>query len=110
RLEAGEVRTRVRFRVALAPDLVGREDVLEEALLLFFGPVCDEGRTDEVQAEAVDGGRRVRQRVLLVEDDLLDEGPSAAPVLLRPVHREISGFAELPLPVAAELEGRFIVV
>src|SRR5205823_1051089 len=96
--------------VALAPDLVRREDVLEETDLLSIGPVRDEGRADEVQAEAVDRRRSLAPCVLLVEDDLLDEGSSAAAVLRRPVHREVPGLAELALPVAPEAERLLRVV
>src|SRR5581483_9864461 len=100
RLQTGKVRTRIRFGVALAPDLVGGEDVLEEAALLFFRAVRDERWADEIEAESVHWCRRLRARVLLVEDHLFDERPAPASVFLRPMHREVPGFAKRPLPIA----------
>ena len=44
RLQRGEVRARLRLGEALAPDLLGREDRLEEALLLLLGAVGDHDR------------------------------------------------------------------
>ena len=47
RLEAGEVGARVGLGVELAPDLLGRQDLLEVPLLLPVRAVDDEGRPDE---------------------------------------------------------------
>ena len=90
-LHVREVGARVGLRVALAPQLLDRLDLREEALLLLLGAVRDERRGEEALAEEADPRRRARLRVLLVEDHLLDDAGVAAAVLLGPGHARPSG-------------------
>ena len=53
RLERGEVGARLGLGEALAPDLLGREDRLEVALLLLLGAVGDHHRAAHREAEHV---------------------------------------------------------
>src|SRR5690606_19123206 len=79
--QAGEVRARVWLGEELAPDLVGSQDVPQEALLLRLGTVVDERRADDGDAERVEGRRRVDPRHLLANDRLLHR-PGSAPAIL----------------------------
>ena len=72
-LHVREVGAGVRLGVALAPQLLDRLDLGEEAPLLLVGAVGEERRGEEALAEEADPRRRVRLGVLLVEDDLLGE-------------------------------------
>src|SRR5262249_54068963 len=92
-----------RLRVALAPDLLAGEDLLEVALLLRVGAVRDDRGPGHPEAEDVERRRRPVLDQLLVEEKLLHPGQPAAPVLLGPREPEEPGLVELPLPVAAEV-------
>jgi hypothetical protein len=102
-LERREVRARVWLGVALAPDLLAGEDLLEVTLLLGLGAVRDDRRAGHAKAEDVERRRRPMEHQLLVEEELFHPGEAAPPVLLRPREPEEPGRVELPLPVAAEL-------
>ena len=102
-LERREVRARVGLGVALAPDLLAGEDLLEVALLLRVGAVGDDRRAGHAEAEDVERRRRPVEDQLLVEEELLHPREPAPPVLLGPREPEEPGLVELPLPVAAEL-------
>ena len=77
RLDVREVGARVRLGEALAPQLLDRLDLREEPALLLVGAELDERGREQALAEERDPRRRVRPRVLLVEDHLL--GERAAP-------------------------------
>ena len=70
-LERGQVAAGVGLGVELAPQLLGREDLLEIALLLRVGAVDDDGRPDDADAQAVGRRRRVGLRHLVGHDRLL---------------------------------------
>ena len=103
RLERGEVGARVRLGVALAPDLLAREDPRRVALLLRLGPVGDDGGAGHADAEDVQDRRRLRERDLLLEDQLLDEREAAAAVLLGPREADEPGVVEPALPLLQDL-------
>ncbi len=102
-LERREVRARVGLGVALAPDLLAGEDLLEVALLLGVGPVGDDRRAGHAEAEDVERRRRPVKDQLLVEEELLHPREPAAPELLGPREAQEPGLVKLPLPVPAEL-------
>ena len=98
-LDVREVAAGVRLGEALAPQLVDRLDLREEAPLLLVGAELDQRRGEEALAEERDPRRRVRARVLLVEDDLLGERRRPAAVLLRPRQPDPAVGAEQLLPL-----------
>ena len=102
-LDVREVRAGVRLRVPLAPELLDRLDLGEEALLLLLGAVRDERRGEQALAEEADPGRRTRLGVLLVEDHLLDDAGVAAAVLLGPGQADPAVLAEQALPLDADV-------
>src|SRR5207247_9021207 len=52
RAERGEVGPRVRLAESLAPELVAGEHFRQEALLLLVGPMVDQRRSDQRDADA----------------------------------------------------------
>ena len=102
-LEAGQVRSRVRLGVALAPDLLAGEDLLEVPLLLGLAPVRDDRGAGHPDAENVERRRRPVEDQLLVEEELLHPAQAAPAVLLRPRQAEQPRLVEAPLPVPPEL-------
>jgi hypothetical protein len=107
-LERGEVGAGFGLGEPLAPDLLSREDRLEEPLLLVLGAMRDHHRPAHHQAQDVRGPRRLRPRQLLTEDRLLDQRRTPAAVLLRPGDPRPAGHVELALPLALELELRLV--
>ena len=105
-LQRREVGARLGLGEALAPDLLGGEDRLEEALLLLLGAVGDHDRAAHHEAEHVRRPGRLGARQLLAEDRLLDQRRAAAAVLLRPRDAGPAALVELALPLALELELR----
>src|SRR5262249_31848522 len=106
-----EIRAGVRLREALAPDLVAGEDAAQKALLLRFGAVVDERRSDQPRADAdVDHVRRPQRGVLLGEDELLDRRRAAPAVFPGPVEPGPPALEQAPLPLARErdLLGRLL--
>src|SRR5437867_11041741 len=98
RLEVREIGARVRLRESLAPELVGREDLRQVALLLRRGPVLHERGAEHRHAAAVHELRRLGACHLLVEDDQLDDRRAAAPELPWPVEPDVAGLAHSLLP------------
>src|SRR5207245_1228809 len=98
RAERGQVRARARLRVALAPDLLGGQDLRQMAAALLLAAVLDERRTDHRDAEEADQAWGLRAHHLLVDDGLAhDVGALTAP-LARPGERQVAGLVDLPLP------------
>src|SRR5947208_1048304 len=110
RLEAREVRAGVGLRVELAPDLLGREHLLQVALLLPVGPVDDDRRADEADPEPVDRRRRADPRHLVLDDRLLHRRGGPAAVLRRPQHSHVARLVEPPVPRLARVEGLQVVL
>ena len=98
RLQAGQVRTGVRFRIQLAPDFFGRQNPLQEAFLLVMGPVVDDGRPDNRQAEPIYGRGGVRARHFVRHDGLLHWTRVLTTVLLRPAHADETGLVQFAMP------------
>src|SRR5207248_1922794 len=102
--KAGQVATRVGLAESLAPDLVGREQRLQIALLLRFGPVRDHDRAAHAEPDDVDGLGSVGLDHLVVEDQLLHEARAASAVLLGPGDANVAGLMKLSLPGPAALD------
>ena len=100
RLEIGEVAARVGLGEALAPDLLGGEDLGQVPLALGRRAMAHDGRGRRGQPAPVERLRRLCARHLLVEDDLLHDRGAAPPVLGRPVHAHVARAVEPPLPGA----------
>ena len=88
----------VGLRVALAPHLLDRLDLREEAPLLILAPVSQQRRREQALAEEAHALGCTGLRVLLVEDHLLAEVESPAAVLLGPRHADPTIGAERALP------------
>ncbi len=102
--QAGEIAAGVGLGIALAPQLVGAEDLRQMPLLLLFGAPVDEGRAQQVERA---GGRQDRgagAEILLVEDDLLHEIGAAAAIFLGPGNADPAGGVHLLLPGDALFE------
>src|SRR5947209_14709876 len=97
-----EVRSWVRLREALAPDVLRRQDRGDIPLALFVVAKAQQGRPEHVEADDVDELRRTGGRELLIHDDLLDCGSAAAAELARPSTPYVAGVVAASLP-ASEL-------
>jgi hypothetical protein len=104
RLQRRQVGPRLGLREPLAPDLLGRQDRLQETLLLLLGPVRDHDRAAHHEAEHVRRSWSLRPRELGAEDRLLDQRGAPAPVLRRPRDARPAVGVQLALPLALELE------
>jgi hypothetical protein len=104
RLHAGEVGAGAGLAEALAPDLLGGEDVPEVAPLLLLAAVREDGGARPLEADRVDQERRARPVELLRDHALTLQGVALAAVLGGPVEAEVAGVEELALPCAQELE------
>src|SRR5580658_8527711 len=111
-LQRSDVGTGVGLGVALAPDLVGRENLRHVALFLLLGAPLDERWPDQHRAELVDQRGRVCAAHLLAIDELLGERGAAAAVLFGPADADPSAAVHLfvprdaALPVARALVGK----
>jgi hypothetical protein len=103
-LQGGEIGARIRLGVELAPELLGRQDLLEVTLLLSVGAVDDDGGPDDADPKAIGGRRRFRSGQLVGHDGLLHGSRPAAAVFLRPAHAEIAGLVKLAVPAEAIVE------
>ena len=106
RLQRGEIGAGVRLRVALTPDLLGREHRRDEAALLRLGAPLHERRADHHDADRVDRGRSVGAAHLLGVDELLEERRAASAVLARPVDADPLAGVHRPVPREELLEAR----
>ena len=104
-LQAGEVRAGVRLAETLAPHLLAAHDRRQEPLLLLLGPVLQQRRSEEVAALRADPVRRLGQRMLDVEDELLPRRTAAAAVRLWPGDVEPPSGGQLLLPGEADVPG-----
>ncbi len=109
RLHVGEIRAGVRLRVALAPDLLARDDRRQEAPLLLVGAEGDDGRAEQSLADVTEAAGSAGARVLLVEDHLLHQRRAAAAVLARPADAGPAARRELLLPGAPLVDQRVLV-
>jgi len=103
RLERGEVGSRVRLGISLAPDLLAREHLGRVAALLLLRPVGNDGGARHADGQDVEDGRRLGERDLFVEDHLLHEGEAAPAVLLGPGDADEAGLVHLALPLPQEV-------
>src|SRR5262249_46117301 len=90
----------------LAPDLFRAEDLGQIALLLRFTAKMDDGRPDNPQPQHVGQGRRLSQRHLLPEDDLLHQAGSAPSVFFGPGDARPAAFIEPALPTLEIVKAR----
>ena len=97
-----EVGAGIGLREALAPDLLGREDLREMRLLLLVAAVGHDRRACHAEPDHADVARGVRPRHLLVEDRLEAVGRARAAELLRPGQAGVARVVEHPAPLAAE--------
>ena len=108
RLDVREIAPGVGLGESLAPQLLDRLDLREEPALLLVGAELDECRREQALPEERDPRRRVRPRVLLVEDHLQGERQRPAAVLLRPRHAHPAVGAEHVLPLDADVPAALV--
>src|SRR6185503_16834074 len=82
-LQRGEVGTRTRLRIALAPPVLAGEDAGKIAFLLRFTAKSDDDRTDHVQAKRRQA-RGAGGCAFVLENKSLDRGPAGPSVFHRP--------------------------
>src|SRR5262245_4378724 len=104
RLQIGQIGARVRLREALAPELVGCQDLGQMALSLSRRAALHEGGAEHRDAAAAHELRRLGARHRLVEADALDGRRATAPRLPRPAGAPVAGLAHLLLPGAELLD------
>ena len=97
RLQTREVRTRSRFRIALAPVVFAGEHLRQIAGFLFFARISEQRRRQQIRA-LIQHARRTGARAFLAEDEQLRRRPAGAAVLRRPMHRAPAAAIELLLP------------
>src|SRR4029453_7363118 len=95
-----QIRAGAWLREELAPQLVGRQDLREEAAALCIAAMGDQRGPNEVHADAVDDLGRPCGGDLLLEDVVLDHRGAAAALVARPVNAHPASAGELALPVA----------
>ncbi len=78
---AGEVGPGARFAEELAPDVVAREHLRQEELLLLVGAVGHDRGADHLRADREHRGRHVELHFFLGEDPRFASGATAAAVL-----------------------------
>ena len=103
RAHRGQVGARTRLGEALAPDLLGGEDLLEVLLLLGVGAVRDDRRPGHPEADHAEVRGCFGARHLLEEDRLVAVRGGRAAVLLGPRQPGVAGLVQLAAPVAAGL-------
>src|SRR5713226_2174414 len=103
-LQAREIGTRARLGIALAPDIVAREDARQIMLFLLLARPLHKGRAEQADTGITGKDWCARPEIFLVEDDLLDQACRAPAVFLWPREPDPSGARELPLPCAPLLE------
>src|SRR5439155_11960866 len=106
--DGGQVGAGAGLAEELTPDLLGREDLRDEAALLRLGAVPHERRADVVDAHLVDQLGSLRACGLVVVDRLLDRRCARAAVLGRPGEPAPAGAMQTGLPVAEE--GRLLLL
>src|SRR5207244_11440638 len=87
------------------PDLLAREYVRRVAIVRGLVAVRDDRRPGDAHVEHIQEGRRLRERHLLMENELLHEREAAAAVLLWPREADEARVVELALPLSEELVG-----
>src|SRR5581483_7094267 len=97
------VGARVGLREALAPDLLGGQDLRQVSALLLVGAVRHDRRAGHAEADDPDVRGCLRARHFLVEDRLEAVGRAGAAVLLRPGEPGVAGLVQLAAPFTAEL-------
>jgi hypothetical protein len=101
--QRGEVGAGVGLAVALAPDVLARQDLRQEILLLLRAAEFDQQRADHGHAHVVQPGAAVAL-LFFQEDQLLGRGDPHAAELLRPVRREPALLSQLHVPGLVVLE------
>ena len=97
-----EVGAGIRLGEALAPDLLGGQDLRQVRLLLLLGAVRHDRRPGHAESDHADVRRRARQRRLLEVDRLEAVRRAGAAVLLRPRQAGVARVVERAAPVAVE--------
>jgi hypothetical protein len=96
----GEVGAGARLGEELAPHLVAAQQGTEVTRALLGGGVGHQGGADHLHADEVEDACDPVGLELLIDDDLLGEGPARASVLDRPGDTRVAGAGEQCLPGA----------
>ena len=106
--QAGQIGAGARLGIALAPDLVGAEDLRQVARFLLLGAPMDQGRAQKVEAALARQDRRAGAEIFLVEDHLLHKAGAAPAIFLGPGDADPAGGVHLLLPGDALFEDRAV--
>src|SRR5580658_1820910 len=98
RLQRGEIGSRVRFRISLAPDFLAREDFRQMALFLFLGAPVNQRRAEQADAHAGEWNAGPGAFEFLMIDDVLQHSGAAAAVFFRPADADPLALVELLMP------------
>src|SRR6185437_13447255 len=83
-LQRGKVRSRIGFRVSLAPQLGARQDIAQVTLFLRVSPPMNQGRSEQPDTGSRKRHSAAGQFKLLVADDFLQQRAAASAILLGP--------------------------
>src|SRR6266851_753873 len=102
--QAGEIRAGARLGIALAPDLVGAEDLWQMPLFLLLGAPMDEGRAEQPEPRSARQDRRAGAEIFFVEDHLLHKAGAPPAIFRGPRDADPAGLVHLLLPPDALFE------
>ena len=96
----------IGLRPALAPRLLARGHLGQDAILLLLGAELEDRRREQEDAVLGDALRRARRVVLLLEDQPLPEAGFAAAVLAGPRNHGVARVEQGALPLEVRGEAR----
>ena len=96
--QARQIGAGARLGIALAPDLVGAEDLRQMARFLVLGAPVDQRWAEQVEAALARQDRCAGAEILFVPDHLLHEAGAAAAIFLGPGNADPAGGVHLLLP------------
>ena len=97
RTQRRQIRSRIGFGIALAPDMLTGQNLRQEALLLFAGAVIDQERPDHDNAMVI-GARAAMAFHFFGEDDLLCRRKPKPTKFTRPAGAEPALLGQLEIP------------
>src|SRR5579862_9458910 len=96
--EACQVRPGAGLRIALAPDLLGAQNLRQMPRFLRLVAPMNEGRAEQVEPALARQDRGAGAEIFLVPDHLLHEIGAAPAIFLGPRDPDPAGFVHLLLP------------
>ncbi len=106
RAHRGKIGAGTRLGEPLTPDLLGRQDFRQIALLLVLRTVEHDRRPGHAEADHAHVRRRLGPRELLEHDRLMAVRRASPAVLLGPGQPGVTGVEDLPRPLARLARGQ----